>query len=208
MGTPATRELRVLIADGRVERLESVAAMVAALGHDVVAKETDVPNVGAATAVEDPDVAIVVADEGTEHALRLIDGIVKEASCPVIAYLDVEDADFVNDAARLGIFAQVAGGTPEELQGSIDIALHRFAEYEALEKAFHRRAVTERAKGVLMERHGVDEREAFEMLRDSARGTNRTIMAVSEAVLASHRLLTTSSKGSVGPADPAALTGG
>ena len=41
-----------------------------------------------------------------------------------------------------------------------------------------------------MERHGVEEREAFEMLRDEARRTNRKIVDVAGAMLGSHRLLT------------------
>jgi len=44
--------------------------------------------------------------------------------------------------------------------------LRRFAEYHDLQGAFGRRALTERAKGILMERHGIDEASAFEMLRE------------------------------------------
>lgn len=39
----------------------------------------------------------------------------------------------------------------------MDIALQRFAEYHALQGAFERRAVTERAKGILMERGSLDD---------------------------------------------------
>jgi hypothetical protein len=53
----------------------------------------------------------------------------------------------------------------------IDIVLRRFAEYHDLEGAFGGRAVTERAKGILMERHSVDEADAFGMLRDHSRRT-------------------------------------
>ena len=80
------------------------------------------------------------------------------------------------------------------MQSSIDISLERFAEYHALEGAFGRRAVTERAKGILMERHSLDEQQAFHLLRDHARRTNRKIADVAEAVLASHRLLPPSGK--------------
>src|SRR5205814_514678 len=96
----------------------------------------------------------------------------------------------IAEAAKRGIFAYVTGGEdPSELQSSIDIALRRFAEYHSLEGAFSRRAVTERAKGILMERHAIDEPEAFHLLRQQARRTNRKIVDVAEAVLASHRLL-------------------
>jgi AmiR/NasT family two-component response regulator len=67
--------------------------------------------------------------------------------------------------------------------------LRRFAEYHDLEGAFSRRAVTERAKGILMERHSIDERDAFEMLRSEARHSNRMLVEIAEAVLTSHRLL-------------------
>ena len=46
----------------------------------------------------------------------------------------------------------------------------------------------ERAKGMLMERHGVDEREAFERLRDHARAASRRVVDVAEGVLDGHVL--------------------
>jgi AmiR/NasT family two-component response regulator len=67
--------------------------------------------------------------------------------------------------------------------------LRRFSEYHDLEGAFGRRAITERAKGILMERHSVDEPAAFEMLREHARTTNRKLVDVASAVVDGHRLL-------------------
>jgi AmiR/NasT family two-component response regulator len=67
--------------------------------------------------------------------------------------------------------------------------LRRFAEYHALEGAFGRRAITERAKCILMERHSVDDATAFAMLRDHSRDTNRKLVDVATAVVDGHRLL-------------------
>jgi response regulator NasT len=67
--------------------------------------------------------------------------------------------------------------------------LRRFAEYHDLEGAFGRRAVTERAKGILMERHSVDERSAVAMLLSTSRNTNRKLIDVATAVVDRHRLL-------------------
>jgi response regulator NasT len=184
------RKLRVLIVDGLTERLSKVTATVTSLGHEVVGRGADLQTVGEVTVAELPDVALVIVGENSHQALELIRTIVREAACPVIAILDVQDRAFIDQAARLGIFSYIAhGGDLEETQSSIDIALERFAEYHALEGAFGRRAVTERAKGILMERHAVEEQHAFKMLRDHARRTNRKIVDVAESVLASHRLL-------------------
>jgi response regulator NasT len=76
-----------------------------------------------------------------------------------------------------------------------DIVLRRFAEYHNLEGAFGRRAITERAKGALMERPPVDEGEAFSMLREQSRRTNRKLVDVADAIVASHRLLPGSGHG-------------
>jgi AmiR/NasT family two-component response regulator len=114
-----TEHLRVLIANERKDRLALVAPIVAALGHEVIARE-----IGA-----------------------------------------------------------------KDWQSSIDIVLRRFAEYHELEGAFGRRAVTERAKGILMERHSIDDASAFEMLRDHSRNANRKLVDVAAAVVDGHRLL-------------------
>ena len=65
-----------------------------------------------------------------------------------------------------------------------------------LEGAFTRRAITERAKGILMERHGIDEEAAFNMLRDQARRTNRKLVDLADAVVSGHPLLPSRSRDS------------
>lgn len=52
----------------------------------------------------------------------------------------------MHEAAKRGIFAYIVDGTPEELQGAIDITLQRFGEYHSLQGAFGRRALIEPPK--------------------------------------------------------------
>lgn len=203
MASGSPSQLRVLIADGREGRAERVASVVAGLGHDVIARDTTLSDVGEHTAAERPDVALVILGESSQQALDQIGLIVKEAACPCIAILDVSDPEFVNEAAKLGIFAYVSiEGAATDLQSSIDIVLRRFAEYHNLEGAFARRAITERAKGVLMERHGVDEGAAFLMIRDHSRRTNRKMVDVADAIIASLALLPSNSVAQDSDGDP------
>jgi AmiR/NasT family two-component response regulator len=184
-----TEHLRVLIANERKDRLELVAPIVAALGHEVIAREIDVEDVGPVTARERPDVALVGLGESSEHALGLIEKIVQEAACPVIVLLHAPDPGFVQEASKRGVFAYITDKDTTDWQSSIDIVLRRFAEFHDLEGAFGRRAVTERAKGILMERHSVDEAAAFDMLRAQSRSTNRKLVDIASAVVDGHRLL-------------------
>jgi AmiR/NasT family two-component response regulator len=186
------QRLRVLIANERPDRLELLAEVVAGLGHEVIARSVEVTQVGALTAEERPDVALVGLGLSSEHALGLISEIVHEASCPVIALLSASDPAYVRQAARRGIFAYILHDDPEELQSAIDITLRRFAEYQTLQGAFSRRAIIEQAKGILMASHGVDSDAAFVMLRDHSQHSGRKLIDVAQAVVDSHLLLASS----------------
>jgi response regulator NasT len=112
-----------------------------------------------------------------------------EAACPVIVLIHTPDPAFVKEASKRGVFAYITDADAMDWQSSIDIVLRRFTEYHDLEGAFGRRAVAERAKGILMERHSIDEPAAFELLREHARSTNRKLVDVASAVVDGHRLL-------------------
>jgi AmiR/NasT family two-component response regulator len=189
MAEGQSRHLRVLIANEKRERLELLANVVAGLGHDVIAREISVADVGAVTAREHPDVALVGLGLHSDHALDLISEIVREASCPVIALLSVKDPGYVREAAKRGVFAYIVDTTPDELQSAIDITLQRFAEYHSLQGAFGRRAIIEQAKGVLMARHGISAERAFEMLRDHSQHNGHKVVDVAQAIVDSHLLL-------------------
>jgi len=181
--------LRVLIANENRERLTPLAEIVAGLGHEVIAREIEVDEVGAVTAKELPDVALVRLGANSEHALELISEIVHEASCPVIAMLSANDHAYVHEAAKRGVFAYIIDTSPQDLQSAIDITLQRFAEYHSLQGAFGRRATIEQAKGILMARHAIDADRAFEMLREHSQHNGHKLVDIAQAILESHLLL-------------------
>jgi response regulator NasT len=196
MAEDERRHLRVLIANEKRERLELLAQVVAGLGHEVIAREIYVKEVGAVTARERPDVALVGLGLHSDHALELITEIVREASCPVIALLSAKDPAYVHEAAKRGVFAYIVDSSSEELQNAIDITLQRFGEYHSLQGAFGRRATIEQAKGILMARHGIDADRAFEMLRNHSQHNGHKLVDVAQAIVDSHLLLLPS------PAEP------
>jgi len=139
---------------------------------------------------------VVVVHRDDEHALGLIDEIVSFSSGPVVALLDTEDPEFIRDAADRGIHAYARPIEPDVVQSALEVALRRHSDQSELteavgqlESALERRAIIERAKGILMERHSADERAAFELLRAKARSTNRSVVDLAQAVLDGHSLL-------------------
>jgi len=190
------RNLRVLIADEDRGALDSLGVVLQELGHEVAPYVVSVAEAIELIGTEDPDLAIVVVHNDDEHALALIQETVEYASGPVIAQTRGNDVEFVARAAERGISAWIDTISPEVVQGAIEVALRRYEEthrletkVEQLESALDRRALIERAKGILMERHSIDERAAFERLRDHARSQSRRVVDVARAVTEGHALL-------------------
>jgi AmiR/NasT family two-component response regulator len=193
-----TDGLRILAADEDQAALERTSEVLGRLGHEVTATAVDLAQVTEAIAREEPELSVVVVHRDDEHALDLVEEIGAFASGPIIALLAAEDAEFVRRAAERGIYAAVRDGDPEALQSAISIALARHGENERLqeqvgrlESALERRALIERAKGILMERHGLTDRAAFDRLRTHARSNHRTVVDVAAAVTEGHALLGT-----------------
>jgi response regulator NasT len=183
------QRLRVLVANEDDAQITTLVSIVAGLGHEVIAQTIDVALVGELAAREQPDVALVSLGPNTDHAVEMIERIVQEATCPVIALTHAPDAAFVSRASALGVFAAITDREPDEWQSAIEVALSRFGEYQRLRSAFDRRALIERANGILMERHSVAADVAFEMLRDTSRRRNRKLAELAAAVVDGHSLL-------------------
>jgi AmiR/NasT family two-component response regulator len=188
--------LKLLLADEDEGALRITAAKVRELGHEVIEMAIGVQEAAEVIARDDPDLSIVVVYEQERYALDIIEEVCEFARGPVIALLDREDPSFVAQAAERGISAYARTDAPESIQSAIEVAVRRHAEkqelaeqVERLESALERRALIERAKGILMERHGVDDKTAFDRLRGHARSRNRTVVDVAASVAEGHALL-------------------
>jgi hypothetical protein len=115
----------------------------------------------------------------------------EDASGRLAAVLLVGEADSqLNDAH------EDEGLTPIAVAGDdaavvARLAVQQLSELRSLRARADARAATERAKGVLMARHGIGERDAFQLLRRHARATNRKLADVVAAVLVTHPLFDT-----------------
>jgi response regulator NasT len=188
--------LRILTADEEESTLLATDKVLEALGHTVTGHATNVVKAGDLIAREDPDLSIVVVDDDDEHALDLIEEIGEYARGPIIALVGGHATGFVASAAERGIYAFARMRFLDEVEGAIELAMRRHAEtarlaeqVEQLESALERRGAIELAKGILMERHKVDERGAFELLRRQARSSNRRVLELAKAVTDGHALL-------------------
>lgn len=185
------QRLRVVIADEVKEAVDATERTMRALGHDVVAKETDIAAAARAAEVTGADATVVSVHDSEEHALDLVERVSETAPCPVVLLVDEENPEFVRRAAERGLDAYANRERADSVRAALALARRNFDEMRALggqlrdmEAGLARRATIEQAKGVLIERHDIDAASAFEMLRTSARRQRRRLVDVAQATLA------------------------
>jgi AmiR/NasT family two-component response regulator len=183
-------DLAVLVVDELPGPLEQASLLVEAAGHVAVAGATDVAGVTSALAQQRVDALVVALHEDRAHALELIETVAAHSDCPIVLLFDRDDPVLVREALDCGADAYADRETLGSLESALTLAVRRHDEVGGLarqirnlESGAARRGLIERAKGVVMERHGVDERAAYEMLRRQARSSRTTLAHVAEAVL-------------------------
>lgn len=131
--------------------------------------------------------------DGTEAALH----INQQRSMPIIMLTAYTDKETVRRAEAAGVLGYLVKPISEnDLPPAINIALARFREIQSLRTEVHSlqdsleaRKLIERAKGILMQRLGIPEREAYERLRQRARDKRAKMKDIARAIIEAEELL-------------------
>jgi two-component system, response regulator PdtaR len=183
---------RILLAeDETIIRLD-LEKTLAAAGFDVCAAAKDGQEAVELARSEQPDLAILDVKmprlDGIEAARRIL----AERPIPIVMLTAYGQAELVSRAVEAGVFGYLVKPFREgDLLPAIEAARARHAELEelreeaeSLAEALATRKVVERAKGLLMEREGLSEQDAFARLRRASQVSGRPMGVVAEAVVA------------------------
>jgi AmiR/NasT family two-component response regulator len=184
--------LRILIAeDETIIRLD-LRDVLERGGHEVCAEARDGEEAVALALSEVPQLAILDVKmpklDGIEAARRIL----AERPIPIVMLTAYGQEELVTRAVEAGVFGYLVKPFREtDLLPAIQTARARHAELsalreeaESLAEALATRKVVERAKGLLMEREGLSENDAFVRLRRASQASGRPLGVVAEAVLA------------------------
>jgi response regulator NasT len=182
---------RVLIVDDHAPSRAALAETVAAQGGLVVGHGSRAEDVPRLVTRHRPDVAVFAVGlpdgDGVEAARR----VMASAPCPVVLLTSHTDPDVIARAVGAGVLAFLAKPLRrEELRPALDLAVSRFRELEAarsenelLRRKLEARKLVERAKGILIQRLGLSEPEAYRRLQKTAMDTRKTMAEVARAFL-------------------------
>lgn len=163
--------------------LENGCTIVAVLPADALPGER--------VAQLDPDLIVVDAESDARAALEHVVLATRDRRRPIVLFTDDGDVTHVSDAVAAGVCGYViAGLAPGRIGAVLAVAMARFRHEQRLRRELadaqselEERKVIERAKGVLMERQRLSEREAYARLRRAAMDRGLRLRDVAQRIL-------------------------
>jgi response regulator NasT len=143
-------------------------------------------------AVFAPDVVVVAADSPDRGVLETLRGASLTDPRPVVMFVDRSEPGFAEQAVRAGVAAYVVDGlTPNRVRGVLEVAMSRFQLIRQLRQDLEKakadlasRKTVERAKALLMKERGLEEDQAYRLLRKLSMDTGRPLGAVAADLVA------------------------
>jgi response regulator NasT len=182
---------RILVAHHDTERGNELSQLLTSLGHDVAGHVSTRADVMATCRGTRPDLILSSLRLEDGDAIRSLIDISRIDPLPSIIVTPRSDLASVERALEDHVMAYLVEPVVEEdLRPTIKLVLARFeqfrelqAEVQDLKSALTARKTIEKAKGVLMKQHGLDESEAFRMLQKTAASKRRKLLDIADAIL-------------------------
>lgn len=189
--------MRVLIVDPDETRRERVVEGLKAFADLRVLMVANTLGVIEHVAKFQPEMIIVACEAPARDAIEDLRRVTETNPRPIVMFVDRAEPEQAEEALRAGVAAYVAEGLdPARIRTILDLASAQFRVMDGLRRDLAQaradlaaRKVIDKAKGLVMKRRGVDEPQAYALLRKAAMDQGKTIEAVAQALLAADTLL-------------------
>jgi AmiR/NasT family two-component response regulator len=187
---------RIIIADDESLIRLDLREMLTHLGYDVIGEAGDGRAAMDLARRLRPDLLIMDIKMPDVDGISAAEELTRERIAPVVLVTAYSDQELVERAREAGVVGYVVKPFREaELMPVIELSRARFEEFRTLEQevgslkdALETRKLIERAKGVLMETHGLRESEAFHRIRKTSMDARKSMKEVAEAILLAHEM--------------------
>lgn len=167
------------------------------LGHELVGEATNGKDAIKQALEKKPDLLIMDINMDSMDGIEAIKNINDKVFIPSIILTGYTDDELIQRAKDVGVFGYLVKPVDaNDLKGVIEIAMAKFDEFkkiknelEDVEKALESRKFIERAKGILMDRHGLKEAEAMKKLQQMSCNKNKKIIDLAKEIIKADDLL-------------------
>lgn len=194
-----SHSVRVLIADDEELTREAIVGQLKCAGCEVVGEAHDGNEAVELALGLHPDVVILDIRMPGRDGLDAAREIMEREPMAIVMLTALHDQEIIRRANEVGVFAYlVKPANINTLKATIDIALVRFDELQAarreatdLKEALATRKLVERAKGILMDRLGLGEADAFRRLQHESNNQRKPLKQIAEVILIAEGIFNT-----------------
>lgn len=192
----SAQDLKILVIDERPDRAAIVERGLVEAGYTRVSLiSASVNLVGRVQALE-PDVIIIDLENPDRDTLEEMFQVSRVIQRPIAMFVDQSDTASIHAAIDAGVSAYVVDGLRQErIKPILEMAVSRFNAFSRLRRERDEaqakladRKVVERAKGLLMKKKGLDEEDAYNLLRRAAMERNRKLADIAQSVITAFEL--------------------
>ncbi|WP_245804302.1 ANTAR domain-containing response regulator [Andreprevotia lacus] len=189
--------LRILLVTDTEKPIGELRDALSQHGYEVLGDVASPVALLASVERQRPDVVIIDTESPSRDTLEQLAVMNGAAPRPVVMFSHDADQQLIRAAVGAGVTTYMVDGlAPDKLSPIIDVALARFAEETRLrqrladvEQQLADRKLIDRAKGILMDKRGMSEAEAFETLRSLAMKQGQKLADVARQLIAMADLL-------------------
>ncbi|SBV37299.1 Response regulator receiver and ANTAR domain protein [uncultured Stenotrophomonas sp.] len=189
--------LRILLIDDTGKDSGDLRAALSAAGYEVLPEAVGSDALFKAVQARQPDVLVVDVESPSCGVLEQLALVERHAPRPVVMFSANDEEPLIQAAVEAGVTAYIVDGrAPARLRSIIQVAQARFARQSQLhqrlqdvQQKLQDRKLVEQAKGMLMDRRGMSEADAYAALRRQAMKQNLKLVDVARRVLAVAELL-------------------
>jgi response regulator NasT len=144
-----------------------------------------------------PDVIVIDIESPNRDALESLFQVSRSVQRPIAMFVDHSDRGMIEAAVEAGVSAYIVDGLKKErVKPILDMAIIRFRAFAKLrgerdeaKRALGDRKLIDRAKGILMQKRGIDEPTAYDLMRRAAMAENRRMVEIAQSIVTAAGLL-------------------
>ena len=188
--------MRIFLTEDDPIILSGFAMMVQALGHEVVGMATDGETAVKKILDVQPDLVLMDINMPKMDGISGIEACNREKIFPCIIITGYRDDEQIKRATVAGVYGYLHKPVDEyQLQAEISVVMERHREYLRLKQelnntkvSLEERKIIERAKGIVMDKMGLKEAEAFSFLQKKSRDKNIKLINIAHEIIKANEL--------------------
>lgn len=189
-------DLTILVIDENPDRAAVVERGLVEAGYTRVAKIGASVNLVSRIQALAPDVIIIDLENPDRDTLEQMFQVSRAIQRPIAMFVDQSDSATIRAAVEAGVSSYVVDGLRQDrIKPIVEMAISRFAAFDTLRRERDEaqakladRKTIEKAKGLLMKRKGLEEEEAYAIMRRTAMQQNRRMVEIAESVITAFQM--------------------